>query len=99
MMYGRIFALLLRPNNPKFMKYHRIKSRPNRPFKGLKYGVFGLVTKEAGILKAEQIESARMALQRELKRKAKLWTLVFPSISYTKKPAETRMGKGIDRIL
>ena len=94
MMAGRVFAMLLRPRNPKYMKYFKIKLPANRPFTGLKWGTFGLVTREAGILKAEQIEAARMALTRTLKKKAKIWTIPHPNKSYTKKPAETRMGKG-----
>lgn len=76
------------------MKYHKIKLPANKPFEGLKRGTFALVTKEAGILKAEQIEAARMAMQRILKKQAKMWTIPTCNKSYTKKPAETRMGKG-----
>ena len=91
---ARVFAMLLRPKKPKFMKYHKIQLPANKPFTGLKRGTFALATTEAGILKAEQIEAARMAMQRVLKRKAKLWTVPVANKSYTKKPAETRMGKG-----
>ena len=94
MIAGRVFAMLLRPRNPKFEKYFKIQLPANRPFTGLKFGTFGLVAKKAGILKAEQIEAARMAMTRTLKKKAKIWTIPVPNKSYTKKPAETRMGKG-----
>ncbi|HOK23172.1 MAG TPA: 50S ribosomal protein L16 [Candidatus Hydrothermia bacterium] len=60
----------------------------------LAFGEFGLKTMEADWLTANQIESARMAISRYLKKGGKLWVRVFPDKPFTKKPAETRMGKG-----
>ncbi len=60
----------------------------------LAFGEFGLKTLEAHWLTANQIESARMAISRYLKKGGKLWVRVFPDKPVTKKPAETRMGKG-----
>jgi large subunit ribosomal protein L16 len=58
------------------------------------YGEFGLQSLEGGKLTSRQIEAARIAITRHVKRGAKLWIRVFPHKSITKKPAETRMGKG-----
>ncbi len=60
----------------------------------LAFGEYGLKTMEACWLTANQIESARMAITRYLKKGGKLWVRVFPDKPVTKKPAETRMGKG-----
>ncbi len=60
----------------------------------LAFGEYGLKTMEAYWLTANQIESARMAISRYLKKGGKLWVRVFPDKPVTKKPAETRMGKG-----
>jgi large subunit ribosomal protein L16 len=58
------------------------------------YGEFGLQSLEGGKLTSRQIEAARIAITRHVKRGAKLWIRVFPHKAITKKPAETRMGKG-----
>jgi large subunit ribosomal protein L16 len=58
------------------------------------FGDYGLQALEAGWLTARQIEAARIALSRYVKRTGKLWIRVFPDKPITKKPAETRMGKG-----
>ncbi|MGB9824382.1 MAG: 50S ribosomal protein L16 [Candidatus Hydrothermia bacterium] len=60
----------------------------------LAFGEYGLKTLEAHWLTANQIEAARMAISRYLKKGGKLWVRVFPDKPVTKKPAETRMGKG-----
>ena len=57
-------------------------------------GEYGLQTLEAGLITANQIESARVALTRYIKRGGKVWIKIFPNKPITKKPAETRMGKG-----
>jgi large subunit ribosomal protein L16 len=84
--------------SPKRVKWRRVH-RPN--FKGmairgstLAFGDFGLAATEAGRLSARQLEAARIAISRSVKRGGKLWLRVFPDLPLTKKPAETRMGSG-----
>ena len=60
----------------------------------LAFGDFGLASMEAGRLSARQLEAARIAISRSVKRGGKLWLRVFPDLPLTKKPAETRMGSG-----
>lgn len=60
----------------------------------LAFGDYGLKTLEAGWITARQIEAGRVAIMRFIKRGGKLWIRVFPDKPITKKPAETRMGKG-----
>jgi large subunit ribosomal protein L16 len=60
----------------------------------LSFGSFGLQAVECSRMSAHQIESARIAITRHVKRGGKLWIRVFPDKPFTKKPAETRMGKG-----
>ena len=58
------------------------------------FGEYGLQATECGWLTARQIEAARVAMTRHVKRGGKIWIRIFPHKSVTKKPAETRMGKG-----
>jgi large subunit ribosomal protein L16 len=58
------------------------------------FGDYGLVSMENKQITARQIEAARIAMTRHIKRGGKVWIRIFPDIPYTKKPAETRMGKG-----
>lgn len=60
----------------------------------LAFGSFGLKTMESCWLTGQQIEAARQAIARHMKREGNLWIRVFPDKPYTKKPAEVRMGKG-----
>ncbi|APG24188.1 MAG: 50S ribosomal protein L16 [Syntrophotalea acetylenica] len=60
----------------------------------LNFGDYGLKAVECGWLSSRQIESARRAMTRHVKRGGKIWIRIFPDKSLTKKPAETRMGKG-----
>jgi large subunit ribosomal protein L16 len=83
---------------PKRVK-HRKMQRGNRG--GLErrgcnisFGEYGLQSLGRGWLEARQIEAARVAITRHIKRRGKVWIRVFPDKPYTKKPAETRMGKG-----
>ena len=78
---------------------HRKSQRGNikgRAFRGseLAAGDYGLQVLEAGWITARQIEAARVALTRQIKEGGKLWIRIFPDKPVTKKPAETRMGKG-----
>ncbi len=90
------------PLMPKRVK-HRKQSKGNR--KGfatsgaeLAYGEFGLKALDRGWLKNTQIEACRVAINRYMKRKGKLWIRIFPDKPVTKKPIEVRMGKGKGNI-
>lgn len=84
--------------SPKKVKYRKQqKGRMNgKAYRGsaLSFGEFGLQALECGRMTAQQIEAARIAMTRSVKRGAKIWVRVFPDKPVTKKPAETRMGKG-----
>lgn len=83
---------------PKKVKYRKMmKGRMNgKAYRGseVSFGEFGLKAVEPGWVSNRQIESARIAITRHVKRGCKLWIRVFPDKPLTKKPAETRMGKG-----
>ncbi len=87
--------MALMPKRVKFRKNHRGKRRgiATRGY-SLTFGEYGLKALDRGWLTAIQIEAARVALTRHVKRGGKVWIRTFPDKSYTKKPAETRMGKG-----
>jgi large subunit ribosomal protein L16 len=84
--------------SPKKVKYRkRQKGRTKgKAFRGntLEFGDYGLQALECGHMSAQQIESARVAVTRHVKRGGKVWIRVFPDKPVGKKPAETRMGKG-----
>lgn len=86
------------PLMPKRTKYRKMQKGRNRgkATRGnvVNEGEYGLQTLEAGLITANQIESARVALTRYIKRGGKVWIKIFPNKPITKKPAETRMGKG-----
>lgn len=84
--------------SPKKVKYRkkqkgRIRGKAYRG-RSLAFGDYGLQAVECGFMSAQQIESARIAVTRHVKRGGKVWIRVFPDKPVTKKPAETRMGKG-----
>jgi large subunit ribosomal protein L16 len=83
---------------PKKVKYRKLQKGRHRgkAHRGnqLSFGEFGLQCLELGVLTARQIEAARIAMTRHVKRGGKIWIRVFPHRPVTKKPAETRMGKG-----
>ena len=86
------------PLMPKRVK-HRKMQRGNRSGiarRGttLAFGEFGLKSLERAWIKSTQIEACRVVINREMKRKGKLWIRIFPDKPVTKKPIETRMGKG-----
>src|SRR5919202_4369686 len=86
---------MLLPKKTKFRKVHR--GRRAGDAKGqtaVQFGEYGLKSLEAGWLTNRHIEAARIAMTRKIKRGGKVWINVFPDKSYTKKPAETRMGSG-----
>jgi large subunit ribosomal protein L16 len=86
---------MLQPSRTKFRKAH--KGRIHGLAKGgytLTFGAFGMKALEPERVTARQIEAARRAITRHLKRAGRVWIRVFPDVPVTKKPAEVRMGKG-----
>ncbi len=84
--------------SPKKVKYRnvqkgRMKRKAHRG-SNLEFGDYGLQASECGKMTARQIEAARIAITRYVKKGGKIWIRVFPDKPITKKPAETRMGKG-----
>lgn len=76
-------------------KMHRGRmSGPATQGNFIAFGDFGLVAQEPAWITSRQIEAARIAMTRHIKRGGKVWIRIFPDKSYTKKPLETRMGKG-----
>jgi large subunit ribosomal protein L16 len=86
---------MLQPKRTKFRKAH--KGRIHGVAKGgveLAFGQFGLKAQEPERVTARQIEAARRAITREMKRQGRVWIRVFPDVPVSKKPTEVRMGKG-----
>lgn len=86
---------MLSPKKVKFRKQQtgRMKGKAHRG-SSLNFGDFGLQATECGYISARQIEAARIAMTRYVKRGGKMWIRIFPDKPVTKKPAEVRMGKG-----
>lgn len=86
---------MLSPKKVKFRKQQKGRMRgTSRRGSKLNFGEFGLQAIECGTLSARQIEAARIAMTRHVKRGARIWIRIFPDKPFTKKPAEVRMGKG-----
>ena len=86
---------MLSPKRTKFRKAH--KGRIHGAAKGgfeLNFGAYGLKAVEPGRITARQIEAARRAITRHMKRVGKVWIRVFPDVPVSRKPAEVRMGSG-----
>jgi large subunit ribosomal protein L16 len=86
---------MLQPKKTKFRK--AFKGRIHGKAKGgtdLNFGAFGLKATEPGRITARQIEAARRAISRHMKRAGRVWIRVFPDVPVSKKPTEVRMGKG-----
>jgi large subunit ribosomal protein L16 len=86
---------MLSPKRTKFRKAH--KGRIHGTAKGgtsLSFGAFGLKAVEPGRITAREIEAARRAITRHMKRVGKVWIRVFPDVPVSRKPAEVRMGSG-----
>ena len=86
---------MLQPTRTKYRKSHKgrihgVATRCNL----LNYGAFGLKALQPERIISKQIEAARVALTRYMKRQGKVWTRMFPNIPVSKKPVEVRMGKG-----
>jgi len=86
---------MLMPKKTKYRKQQKGRMR-GRASRGstLNFGDFGLQALECGWLTTRQIEAARIAMTRFIKRTGRIWIRIFPDKPITKKPAETRMGKG-----
>jgi large subunit ribosomal protein L16 len=86
---------MLQPKKVKHRKVHKGRMR-GKAYRGstLAFGDFGLQATENSRVTARQIEAARIAMTRYVKRGGKVWIRIFPDKPVTKKPAETRMGKG-----
>jgi large subunit ribosomal protein L16 len=86
---------MLSPKKVKFRKQQKGRMM-GISYRGchLDHGEFGLQAIECGTISSKQIEAARIAMTRHVKRGGKLWIKIFPDKPFTKKPAEVRMGKG-----
>ncbi len=86
---------MLAPKRVKHRKTHKGRMR-GKAYRGnrVSFGEYGLQTTECGWITNRQIESARVAMTRHIKRGGKVWIRIFPDKPITSKPAETRMGKG-----
>ncbi|QFP41862.1 50S ribosomal protein L16 [Borrelia miyamotoi] len=86
---------MLSPKKVKYRKKQRGRlSGEAQKGNKISFGEYGLISLETYFITARQIEAARIAMTRKVKRGGKIWIRIFPDIPYTKKPAETRMGKG-----
>ena len=86
---------MLMPKKVKHRKHHRGRTKGvSRGRTELTYGEYGIQALEPGWITARQIEAARIAMTRHIKRGGKVWINVFPDKPVTEKPAETRMGSG-----
>jgi len=86
---------MLQPKKTKFRKQHKMKAKGNATRGAdIAFGSFGLKSLETAWITGRQLEAARIALTRYMKREGQSWIRVFPDKPITKKPAEVRMGKG-----
>src|SRR3989344_5096275 len=90
---------VLVPKKVKFRKWQTGRRNPKRvgvSSRGteLSFGSFGIMATTAGRVKSNQLEAARKAISRSIKKTGKLWIRVFPDMPYTQKPAEVKLGKG-----
>jgi len=86
---------MLQPKRTKFRKQQKGRNRGLAQVGcNVSFGEFGLKATTRGALSARQIEAARRALTRHMKRQGKVWIRIFPDVPITKKPIEVRMGKG-----
>ncbi|MCR3755452.1 MAG: 50S ribosomal subunit protein L16 [Sodalis sp. Psp] len=85
---------MLQPKRTKFRKMHKGRNRGLAAGTDVSFGAFGLKAVGRGRLTARQIEAARRAMTRSVKRQGKIWIRIFPDKPITEKPLEVRMGKG-----
>ena len=91
--------MFLQPKKYKYKKIrkgklHRLEPKQNQ----LRFGTIGLKTTISTIITARQIEAARQAISRKIKKKGKIWTRVFPALPITSKSVSARMGKGKGQV-
>lgn len=88
---------------PKKLKFKKVRkgtiSKLNFKVNKLNFGLIGLKSIESGTISAKQIESARQAIMRRIKRSGKLWIRIYPNNPITNKPVEVRMGKGKGSVI
>ncbi len=86
---------MLMPKKVKYRKHHRGRMN-GKAYRGseVNFGQYGLQALEPGFITERQIEAARVAMTRKIKRAGRVWIRIFPDKPMTSKPAETRMGKG-----
>ena len=87
------------PKKVKYRKWHTMRRNPKRvgiESRGtvLSFGSFGLQAQTSGRIRSNQLEAARKAMSRSIKKTGKIWIRVFPDMPYTQKPAEVKLGKG-----
>ena len=86
---------MLQPKRTKYRKAHKGRIHGNAPGGAtLNFGAFGLKALEPDRITARQIEAARRAITRHIKRQGRLWIRIFPDVPVSSKPAEVRMGSG-----
>ncbi|MGY0626937.1 MAG: 50S ribosomal protein L16 [Paraglaciecola chathamensis] len=85
---------MLQPKRMKFRKMHKGRNRGYAAGDSVSFGTFGLKSVGRGRMTARQIEAARRAMTRAVKRQGKIWIRVFPDKPITEKPLEVRQGKG-----
>ena len=86
---------MLQPNRTKFRKQQKGRNRGRANVANrVSFGEYGLKSLETGRITARQIEAARRAMTRHIKRGGKIWIRIFPDVPVTKKPLEVRQGKG-----
>ena len=86
---------MLQPKQTKFRKMHKGRNRGlAQNGNTVAFGRFGLVALDRGRITARQIEAARRAMTRHMKRQGRVWIRIFPDLPVTSKPTEVRMGKG-----
>ncbi|XBC44299.1 MAG: 50S ribosomal protein L16 [Buchnera aphidicola (Schlechtendalia peitan)] len=85
---------MLQPKRTKFRKMHKGRNRGLAIGTDISFGSYALKAIGRGRLKASQIEAARRAISRSIKRQGKIWIRIFPDKPITQKPLEVRMGKG-----
>ena len=86
---------MLQPKKTKYRKMHKMKQKGNATRGAqLAFGSFGIKAQEGAWLTSRQLEAARVAVTRYMKREGQIWLRLFPDKPITQKPAEVRMGKG-----
>jgi large subunit ribosomal protein L16 len=86
---------MIQPKRTKYRKMHKMKMKGNaKRGDQLAFGSFGIKALDESWITSRQIEAARMAITRFMKREGQVWIRIFPDKPITKKPAEVRMGKG-----